>query len=80
MKIDEGDFDGVSLGGVISVVVMYTPGKMTNADWTTALYIDERATQEQRTLLDRILSGEIDGPMERFMALKANFLGTQYFP
>ena len=53
---------------------------MTNADWTTALYVDERATQEQRALLDRILSGEIGGPMERFMALKANFLGTQYVP
>jgi len=79
-NIDEGDFDGVSLGGLSSMVVMYTPGKMTNADWTTALYIDERATQEQRALLDRILSGEIGGPMERFMALKANFLRTQYVP
>lgn len=46
-NIDEGDFDGVSLGGLSSVVVMYTPGKMTNADWTTALYVNERATQEQ---------------------------------
>ena len=27
MKIDEGDFDGVSLGGLSFVVVMYTPGK-----------------------------------------------------
>ena len=62
------------------MVVMYTPGKTTNADWTTALYINERATQEQRALLDRILSGETGGPMEQFTALKANFLGTQYVP
>ena len=47
MKIDEGDFDGVSLGGLSFVVVMHTPGKMNNADWTTALYVDERAAQEQ---------------------------------
>ena len=46
-NIDKGDFDGVSLGGVNSVVVMYTPGKMTNADWTTALYVNRPATQEQ---------------------------------
>ena len=80
MKIDEGDFDGVSLGGLSFVVVMYTPGKMTNADWTTAPYVDERATQGQRALLGRILSGETGGPMEQFIALKANFLGTQYVP
>ena len=46
-NIDKGDFDGVSLGGLSSVAVMYTPGNMTNADWTTALYVNERATQEQ---------------------------------
>ena len=79
-NIDERDFDGVSLGGLNFVVVMYTPGKMTNADYPTALYVDERATQEQRALLDRILSGEIGGPMERFMALTANFLEAQYVP
>ena len=46
-NIDERDFDGVSLGGLSSVVVMYTPGKMTNADWATAVYVNERDTQEQ---------------------------------
>ena len=46
-NIAERDFDGVRLGGLSFVVVMYTPGTMANADWTRALYVNERATQEQ---------------------------------
>ena len=76
--IEEGAFNGVDLNGLNFVVVMYTPGKMSEPDWTTAIYIDERANQEQRTTLGRILSGEIGGPMELFMAQTSNFLGIKY--
>lgn len=78
--IEEGNLNGVDLKDLSFVVVMYTPGKMTEPDWTTALYVDERADEEQRAQLGKILSGEIGGPMERFMALTANFLGTKYVP
>ena len=78
--IEDGALNGVDLSGLGFVVVMYTPGKMTEPDWTTALYVDEQATQQQRDQLGKILSGEIGGPMERFMALTANFLGTKYVP
>ena len=79
-SIEEGDFNGVDLNGLNFVVVMYTPGKMSDPNWTTAIYVDERATQEQRPLLGRIFSGEIEGPMERWMALTSNFLGIKYVP
>ena len=78
--IEDGNLNGVDLKGLSFVVVMYTPGKMTEPDWTTALYVDEQADSEQRAQLAKILSGDIGGPMERFMALNANFLGTKYVP
>ena len=76
--IEEGVFNGVDLDGLNLVVVMYTPGKMSDPNWTTAVYVDERANQEQRTSLGRILSGEIGGPMERWMAQTSNYLGIKY--
>ncbi len=79
-RIEEGDFNGVDLNSLNFVVVMYTPGKMSDPNWTTAIYVDERANQEQRPLLGRIFSGEIGGPMERWMALTSNFLGIKYVP
>ena len=78
--IEDGDFGGVDLNGLSFVVVMYTPGKMSVPDWTTAIYIDERANQEQRPSMEKIVSGEIGGPMERFRAMTADFLGIKYVP
>ena len=78
--VEEGDCNDVDLKGLNFVVVMYTPGKMSDPNWTMAVYIDERADSEQRATLSNILSGEIGGPMERWMAQTSNYLGIKYVP
>ena len=78
--IHEGNFEGVDLSGLGFVLAMYTPGKMSEPDWTTAIYVDERADEKQKVQLGKILGGEIGGPMERFMALTENFLGIKHVP
>ena len=78
--IDEGSYESVSLDGLNFVVVAYTPGVMGQGNWSTAVYIDERADQRQRDSLRRITSGEVGGPLERWMRLTTNFLGTKYCP
>ena len=76
--INEGDFSGVSLGDLNFVVAVYTPGVMGAGDWTTAFYVDERASQEQRQAIDRILSGDMGGPMAQWIRLTTDFRGTKY--
>lgn len=58
---EEGDFNGLDLGALNFVVIAYTPGMMSAGDWSTAVYIDERADREQREALSRILSGKLGG-------------------
>ena len=78
--IEEWEFNGTALGGLNFVVICYTPGVMSQGDWSTAVYIDERADQQQRDALGRILSGDMGGPAERWMGLTSNFLGITYSP
>lgn len=78
--IEDGDFNGISLSGLNFVVVAYTPGPMSEGNWSLAVYIDQRADQQQREALGRILSGEAGGPAERWMSLTSNFLGIKYLP
>ena len=78
--IQEGDFNGIGIGELNFVVVAYTPEAMGLGNWSTAVYIDEKADQRQRDALERILSGELGGPAERWMRLTTNFLGTKYCP
>ena len=78
--VQEGDFGGVSLDDLNFVVIAYTPGNMGAGNWTTAVYIDEKANDAQRKALDRILSGEIGGPARIWMPLTTDFKGTKYCP
>ena len=78
--VEQGDLNGVALNDLNFVVIAYTPGIMGDGHWSTAVYIDQRAEQEQREALERILSGETGGPAERWMSLTDNFLGVKYSP
>ena len=57
--IEEGDFNGVPLGDLNFVAANYTPGPMGDGNWTSALYLDERANPQQRAALEHILSGQM---------------------
>ncbi|PKB73034.1 MAG: hypothetical protein BZY75_03900 [SAR202 cluster bacterium Io17-Chloro-G7] len=78
--IEDGEHSGVGLDGLSFVVVMYVPGKMSDPNWTMAIYLDERAGLDQRAIMGSILSGDIGGPMERWMSLTSNYLGIKYVP
>ena len=78
--IDEGEFNGASLGGLNFVAANYTPGPMADGNWTSSLYADERANPEQRAALEQILSGKMGGPAERWMQMTTNFMGITYVP
>jgi hypothetical protein len=78
--IREGAFNGTDLGGLNFVVANYTPGPMAEGNWTSALYVDERANPQQREALEHILSGDMGGPAERWRALTAHFMGIKYVP
>ncbi len=78
--VQEGTFNRVTLNGLNFVVVVYTPGVMGEGNWTTAVYVDQRAGLPQRQAMGRILSGEMGGPAERWMRLTGNFLGIKHSP
>jgi hypothetical protein len=77
-RIERGDHNSVSLNGLNFAIAAYTPGIMGAGNWTTAFYVDQRANGQQREALDRVLSGEIGGPMAAWMALTSDFRGTKY--
>jgi hypothetical protein len=66
--IREGDCDGVRLDGVSAALVFAWPGPIHHGHGRGVVYIDERATREQREALEGILTGEAGpgGPFEIF--------------
>jgi hypothetical protein len=59
--VTEGAKDGVDLGGLNAVLAVRTGKQMTDGGWKVALYLDDRATQEQSEALGAIFSGAAGG-------------------
>ncbi len=61
MKVDEGEFDGLSLNGVKWAVAFHWPGPLHEGNGTVKPYFDEATSQEQIDALGQILMGQAGG-------------------
>jgi hypothetical protein len=68
MMIDQGDFGGVALDGLTWVAVAWWPGALHEGNGEVQPFIDERASDEQRTALLTILSGQAGNAWFEFLA------------
>ncbi len=79
-RFDEGEFEGVPLGGVRALVLFDAPQHMIDGGWTEVIVIDQSATGEQRRAVDTILSGRAGGPWEVLGRFVGRRLETRYLP
>lgn len=61
MRVEEGEFDGVSLDGVKWAVAYHWPGPLHEGNGTVKPYFDTQTSQEQLDALGRILTGQAGG-------------------
>lgn len=59
--IDSGEHDGTDLGGLNVALAVHSPGTMTETPWQVALYLDDRASEDQAGALGAIFSGAAGG-------------------
>src|SRR5581483_3956226 len=76
--VQEGQSDSVSLNGSKVVLAAEWPGNFFAGNGTARLYIDERASAEQRRELEAIFAGKKGGHLEGlFGAVIAKWLPAQ---
>ena len=78
--IDQGHFGDIRLNGLNTVLAVYSPGHMLQTKWKAALYLDERATQEQRDSLTKIFAGQAGGHLANVAACVGEVLGVKAVP
>jgi hypothetical protein len=78
--IESGSFGNISLDGLNVSAMAHTPGPMANGNWSIALYIDERADEQQRQALQAIFGGQAGGIMGALAPLIGNVLGVKFVP
>jgi hypothetical protein len=62
INFQEGDFGGVSLAGLNAIIIYDTPQHMASGNWIITTYIDHGASPQQQAAVERIISGDANGP------------------
>lgn len=75
--VDEGRFGDVALDGLNVALIARTPGVMADGNWQVALYIDERADDDQNGALQAIFTGGAGGVMANLAPLIGEVLGVR---
>ena len=79
--IERGHFGSTRLDGLNAVGIFYTPGNMVKGPkWRAALYLDQRASQDQAEALGKIFSGQAGGFLANVAALIGEVVGVRAVP
>jgi hypothetical protein len=79
-RVDQGQFDGVSLEGTKFIVVGRTPGNMGEGNWEVGVIVDDVASDDQRQAIGAITSGQAGGPIANLAPLIGSVLGMESRP
>ncbi|QIZ38776.1 DUF1326 domain-containing protein [Saccharopolyspora sp. ASAGF58] len=79
-RVERGEKDGVDLAGLNAALAVHTPKQMTDGNWRVALYLDDRASSEQREALGAIFSGQAGGHLANLVPLIAEVAGVEAVP
>src|SRR5206468_7118960 len=75
---DAGTVRGVDIGGLSLVNVVHIPGNvLTPASWKVAMFVDERASDEQLQALVDAYSGKLGGPLADLAGLVGEVLDVR---
>jgi hypothetical protein len=80
VRIDKGHSGSVDLSGLNVAMLLDIPGKMERGNWTLALWIDDRASDEQFAALETIFRGGARGTTGLFNLLVGEYLGAERAP
>jgi hypothetical protein len=80
-RINRGSYGNVPLNGLSFGFALRSKGPIHEGDLTLAVFVDERASQQQREALLKIASGAEGGlPFEIIASLVGNLLEPQFVP
>lgn len=75
--IEAGHFGEIQLEGLNAALACYAPGTMADGHWQAALYVDERADDQQFDAVTQIFSGQAGGHPQILMSFVSEVLGIQ---
>jgi len=61
--VDRGTVDGVDVSGRTFVLLAHIPGNVLKGNWRAVVYVDDKASSQQKEALLNAFTGKLGGPL-----------------
>lgn len=80
-KVDSGSIEGVDVAGLTIALSVHIPGNvLVPASWRAAVFVDERATDDQQAALLKVFTGQLGGAIADLAGLIGEVVSVERVP
>jgi hypothetical protein len=79
-KVRSGKIDGIDVSGRTLVFSVHIPGNVLKGNWRVALFVDDKASDEQADALVSAFSGKLGGPLADTASLVGEIAAVERAP
>lgn len=76
-KIDQGTVNAVDVSGLTICALCHIPGNILKGDWKVVVYVDDRASPEQKQALLDVWTGKLGGPVADLVQLVGEVIAVK---
>lgn len=77
---DKGSIDGVDVGGTTIAVLAHVPGNILQGNWRAAVYVDDKASAQQKDAILSVYTGKLGGPVGELVKLIGEVVSVDSVP
>jgi hypothetical protein len=78
--VDKGAIEGVDVGGHSFIILAHIPGNILKGNWKVRVYIDDKATAQQKDALIKVWTGKAGGPVADLAKLVGEVVSVEQVP
>ena len=78
--VDKGTINNVDVSGLTLAVMAHIPGNVLKGNWRVVVYVDAKATAQQKEALLNVWTGKLGGPVADLAQLIGEVAGVEQVP
>ncbi len=78
--VDKGTINNVDVSGLTLAVMAHIPGNVLKGNWRVVVYVDAKATPQQKEALLNVWTGKLGGPVADLAQLIGEVAGVEEAP
>ena len=79
-QVEEGSIEGVDVSGLTIALSVHIPGNVLHGGWKAAVFVDERASEEQMGQLLKVFTGQLGGAIADLAGLIGEVVSVERVP